>query len=114
LEQLNSLNISPEQQTKRLEGLKIYNESKEALEHLKCLNLRNKGRARPEGAGRPSVHIEVFDTLNNVKTVYPSISKAAQAIGMSESSIYMAFTKHQGVSTILIKKKRYQITKLSK
>jgi hypothetical protein len=71
------------------------------------------GRARPEGAGRPSIPIEVFDTLNNVKTVYPSIKEAARTIGVSETTIRRAFSGHQGESSILVKKKRYKITKLS-
>lgn len=40
-----------------------------------------KGRSRPEKAGKLSVSLEVFDSLNNETTVYPSVSEAARAIG---------------------------------
>jgi group I intron endonuclease len=101
LEHWKNLHANPEEQARR-------------SEHIKRINLSNKGRPRPEGAGTPSVSIEVLDTLTDQITVYTSISEAARAIGVGKSSIGMAFKyqEEKGVSTIWIKKKRYQITKL--
>lgn len=99
---------TPERLAELLERLK----SLEHQEHLKRLNLSQKGRARPKGAGSLSVPIEVLDTDNNETTVYPSISEAARAIGVTNASIFMAF-KRQGESIIWVKKRRYKITKLS-
>ena len=59
-----------------------------------------------------SHQVSVFDSLKNETIIYPSISEAARAIGVTESSIRIAL-KRKGDSTVWIKKKRYQITKLS-
>ena len=126
LERLKNLHANLEYQARRLEHLKNLHLSKEHQEHLKRLNLSQKGRPRPEGAGLPSVALEVFDTKNNEAIVYEalatrspsygrprsSISEAARAIGVTETAIRNAF-KRKGESTIYIKKKRYQVTKLS-
>lgn len=69
------------------------------LEHLKNLHASQKGRARPEGAGRPSISLEVFDSQTNQTTIYPSIREAAREVGMGESSIRTAFTR-KGGSTV--------------
>jgi len=61
--------------------------------------LSQKGRARPKGAGNPSVPVEVLDTVHNTTTVFPSICEAARAIGMAPCSISKAF-KLKGASTI--------------
>lgn len=100
LEHWKNLQANPEEQARR-------------SEHIKRINLSNKGRARPDGAGTPSVSIEVLDTLTDKITVYTSISEAARAIGVGKSSIGMAFKRQEekGVNTIWIKNKRYQITK---
>ena len=66
---------------------------------LNRLRLSFKGRARPEGSGKPSVPIEVLDHETGIQTIYPSISEAAQAIGVTPASIFMAF-KRQGESII--------------
>lgn len=114
IRQMKSRIRTEEQKAKHLEQLKRLHSSAEHKEHLKRLNLSQKGTPRPEGAGVPSVAIEVFDTNNNETTVYVSISEAARAIGVAQASISGAFKrKKPGVSTILIKKKRYKITKLS-
>lgn len=128
LEHLKRLHSNAEQEVKRLEQLNIYNSSpehrdhlkklhssKEHQEQLKRLNLSMKGRPRPEGAGVPSVSVEVIDTLNGEITVYKSISEAGRSIGVTETAIRNAFKRQEekGASTILIKKKRYQLTKLS-
>ncbi len=101
LEHWKNLLANPEEQARR-------------LEHIKRIHLSNKGRARPEGAGTPSVSIEVLDTLTDQITVYTSISEAARAIGVGKSSIGIAFKRQEekGVSTVWIKNKRYQITKI--
>lgn len=104
-------NWTLERKAKRLEYLNLHNSSKEQQEHLKRLHKSNKGRVRPEGAGVPSVPIEVLDTKNNETTIYISICEAARAIGVSQAAISKAFKK-QGEPTILIKK-QYKITKLS-
>jgi len=110
LEQLKIFNSSSEQ----IKHLKKLHSSKEHIEHLKRLNLSQRGRARPEGAGVPSVMLEVFDTETNVTTVYPSINEATRAIGVAPGNIHHAFKRQEekGVNTIFIKKKRYRITKL--
>lgn len=112
---------TPERKAKRLEYLNLHNSSKEQQDQLKRLQASFKGRARPEGSGVPSITIEVLDRETGIKTIYPSISEAAQAIGVTRASISMAFKRLQGAvvtteggaSAILIKK-RYMITKLSK
>jgi len=38
-----------------------------------------KGRKRAEGAGSPSVQIEVLDMETGMKTTYPSMSETALA-----------------------------------
>ena len=71
------------------------NSSPEHKEHLKrnakSLAKSLKGCPRVEGSGRPSIPIEVLDTLNGEITVYPSISETARAIWVSQSSISKAF-----------------------
>ena len=50
-----------------------------------------RGRAKPEGSGRPSVSIEVLDTLTNETIVYPSIIEAARAIGCVKGTMLTFF-----------------------
>lgn len=52
------------------------------------------GRPRPEGSGRSSVSIEVLDLKTGTKTVYPSMSDAARALGTTKASISMYFSKN--------------------
>lgn len=59
-----------------------------------------------------SIKVEVFDTLNNETSVYPSTQEAAKAIGVGPSSISMAFKRKGESTTVLMRNKRYQITKL--
>lgn len=117
LEHLNRLNANPEYQAKRSKHLKRLHSSAEHKEHLNRLHanlaISLKGRSKPKGSGRPNVSIEVLDSLNNEIKVYPSIKEAAGAIGVNSSSISQAFKRlPDGESTILIKNKRYQLTKL--
>lgn len=51
-----------------------------------------KGRKRAEGAGSPSVPVEVFDQEIGMKTIYPSISGVGKALGVPSGSIRMYFT----------------------
>lgn len=74
--------LTPEQKVKRLEKLNIYNSSPEHQEQLKRLHISIKGRARPSGAGKPSVPIEVFDLETGIKTIYSSIKEVAQFFGV--------------------------------
>jgi group I intron endonuclease len=98
-EHLKNLHANPEFIAKRLEHLKRLHSSANHKEHIKRLAISNLGRAKPEGSGRPSVSIKVLDTLTNQTTVYPSISEAAGAIGVTHSSISNAF-KRKGDSAI--------------
>lgn len=79
------------------------------------ISAAKKGSARPKGAGRPSIPIEVLDTFTNETTVYLSISEAARAINVPYNTIAIAFQRLPAgaESTIWVQKKRYQITKLS-
>ena len=90
-----------EQKIKNIKRLNLLNASEKHLEHLKNLTAKQ------------SHSVLVLDTLTNEKTIYPSISSAAKGIGVSQSGICLGF-KSKGESSILVKKKRYQITKLPK
>jgi group I intron endonuclease len=135
LERLKVCNANPEYKAKRLAQLKIYNSSKEHKEHLKRLNsskehkeqlkrlnsskehkehlkrlaIKNKGRPKTEGSGRPSIPIEVFDSITNEATVYPSIIEAARAIGCVKGTIQSALKvlKEKGVTRLI--KKKYSV-----
>lgn len=95
LEHLNRLHSDPEFKAKRLEHLKVLNSSKQQLEHLKRLHsnlaIILKGCAKPEGSGRPSVSIEVLDSLTNETTVYSSMGEAARAIEVNQTTISKRF-----------------------
>ena len=96
-ETIKILNTNPEQKAKNLERLNIYNASKEHKEHLRRLQASNSNR------------VEVFDTLTNQITVYPSISEAAQAIGCHKTTIgkTLQHLKETGVSRPI--KKRFTV-----
>ena len=53
------------------------------------------GKPRPVGAGSPSQVLEVFDVNNNTTTQYDSISAAARALEINESSINTYFSRNQ-------------------
>lgn len=53
-----------------------------------------KGRKRAEGAGSPSVPLEVFDQETGMKTMYPSMSAVAKALGVPSGSIIMYFSSN--------------------
>ena len=53
----------------------------------------NKPRA--EGAGKPSLPIEVTDSKNNITTYYDSISEAARALNIHKSVIDNYFSRNQ-------------------
>ena len=76
--------------------------------------MAKKGNVKPEGSGRPSVNIEVVDTITQEKIVFPSISEAARVIGYTKEGISLAFKrqKEKGVDFIFVKKKRYKIKKI--
>ena len=96
----NTRNWTEEQKAKWLEDLKRLHASEAHKEHMKKL------------AEMRSIKVEIIDTLNNETSVYPSIQEAAKAIGVGLSSIHMAFKRKGESSTVLMKNKRYQITKL--
>jgi hypothetical protein len=68
---------------------KIHNE-----ETLKKWSEDRKGCPRPEGSGRPSQKIEVFDLTTDIKTTYDSISDAARALGEKISGISMYLNRN--------------------
>lgn len=116
----------PELKVKRLEGLKKYHASPEHKEQLKRLNSSFEQKERLKRLHSSLEHkehlkrlnldkshpVSVFDSLTNETKSYPSIREAARAIDVSESNIRSAF-KRKNAPSILIKKKRYEITKLS-
>ena len=129
---LTHLNSSPYEQEKKSEALKIYNSSPAAKEHLKGLHedLEIQAKvtehlkrlhANPEHKEHlkrlnsiKSQQVSVLDSLTNERTVYPSIRGAAVGIGINPGSLLKAFNRKKGESSVLIKNKRYLITKLSK
>lgn len=69
-----------------------------------------KGRSRAEGAGSPSVSIEVLDQETGMKTTYPSMSAVAKALGVPSGSIRMYFSRN----TMKPYKERYFLQKVPK
>jgi hypothetical protein len=69
-----------------------------------------KGRERAEGAGSASVVIEVFDQETGMKTIYPSMSVVAKALGVPSGSIRMYFSRN----TLKSYKNRYFMQKVVK
>lgn len=67
------------------------------------------GRQIPDGAGSPSVQIEVSDQETGTKTVYPSMNEAARALGVPPGSIRMYFYRN----TLNPYKGRYLLQKLT-
>lgn len=72
----------------------------EHLEKLSASKVGNKngvggkGRKRADGAGSPSVQIEVLELETGIKTIYPSISEAGQALGVPSGSIRMHLSRN--------------------
>ena len=101
-EQLKKINVDADIQAKRLAKLKIYNSSSKNLEHLRRVH-----ESLSHG-------VEVLDLETNEKTVYPSIREAARSIDYDSGQISRALNrqKEKGVDFILVKKKRYKITKI--
>lgn len=50
-------------------------------------------RIRSEQSGIPKVKIEVFDQETGIKTIYPSISEGARALGLDTGSISRYFSR---------------------
>lgn len=67
------------------------------------------GHKRAEGAGSPSVPVEVLDQETGIKTIYPSMSGVGKALGVPSGSIRMYFSR--GHSQLF--KGRYLLQKLS-
>lgn len=53
------------------------------------------GKARPEGAGSPSLKLEVLDLLTNERIEYESINAAALALGINRSAISLYFINNK-------------------
>lgn len=72
----------------------------EHIEKLSAAKLGNKngtggkGRERAEGAGNPSVQIEVFNLETGIKTIYPSMSEAGKALDLPSGSIRMYLSRN--------------------
>jgi group I intron endonuclease len=86
LKALKKLHADPVWKAKRLEALKKLHADPEwknkASQQLKVYNASLKGRARPEGAGKPAIQIEVNGMETQTKSLYPSISETAKALGI--------------------------------
>lgn len=87
----NKLRLYPEWEAKRSEALKKAQGDPEWVaatsKRIKIYNASLKGRARPEGAGKPTIQIEVCDLITNQKITYPSRVETALALGISPRSV---------------------------
>ena len=87
--------LSEETKQKISEARKGINHSEETKQKIRESNKGILlGRTRPEGSGRSNVLIEVLDLKTETKTVYPSMSDAARALGTTKASISMYFSKN--------------------
>lgn len=66
------------------------------------------GKAKAEGAGRPSQRLSVLDLTTNEKTIYDSMSAAAEALEIKTSRITIYLKKGQKA----FYKKRYIFQKI--
>jgi group I intron endonuclease len=66
------------------------------------------GVPKPEGAGKSSVKLQVFDKETNETTIYSSISEAARVLNIEPRRIFMYFSRNQ----IKPYKNRYVFTKI--
>jgi hypothetical protein len=69
-------------------------ETKKRISESLLGNKYSLGRQRPDGAGSPSVQIEVLYQETGTKTVYPSMSEAARALGVPSGSVRMYFSRN--------------------
>jgi group I intron endonuclease len=99
--------------SKHLDHLSRLNSSQKQKEHLKKLGLSKKGQPRPEGSGRASVCVEVFDTLTMENSIFSSITEVANTIDFPKNAISQALKRQEekGLDFIFVKKKRYKIRK---
>lgn len=65
-------------------------------------------RIRSDRSGNPKVKIEIFDQDTGIKTIYPSISEGARALGLDTGSISRYFSR----GTIKPFKGRYYLKKI--
>ena len=89
-------------------GRKHSEETKKMISDALLGNKNSLGRKRPDGAGKPSVQIEVLDLESGIQTVYPSISEAAKALDVRYSTISNYILRN----TQKPYKGRYQISKV--
>lgn len=103
-----------------------YKHSEESIKRLSNSMKGNKnaknglGRKRAEGAGSPSIKIEVLDPKDRydpmdptdletiIKTIYPSMNETGKALGVPSGSIRMYFSRN----TLKPYKDRYILKKL--
>jgi NUMOD1 domain len=99
--------LKPEYNILKKAGSKLGSKHSEAtIKKISDSLLNNK---RSVGGKRSMIPVEVFDNETGIKTVYPSISHAAKALGVLSSTIRSYFSRN-------IKspfKGRYTLTKLN-
>jgi len=66
-----------------------------SAESRKKISDAKLGQARPEGSGRASLRIEVFDNKKNSTNIYESIGEAARALNIDKSIISSYFKRNQ-------------------
>lgn len=88
--------LNPEYNILKIAGSPLgYNHSEESKRKISERMKGNKnaknglGRQRAEGAGSPSVQIEVLDLETGIKTVYFSMNETGRALGVPSGSIRM-------------------------
>lgn len=101
--------------SERVELLKTHNTNPESIARLKRIHADSEIQAkRLERIRAVRAHqVSVLDTLTNETSFYTSLREAAKAIELSKNSINQAFSRlPEGESSVFVKSKRYQITKL--
>ena len=97
---IRAYTLTSEQKAKLSEHLEKLNSSEDHIERLR------------QNRAKQVKKVEVVDILTTEKQVFPSISEAAGAIGVTPEAISNVFRRRKEVDFIVIKK-RYQIKKIS-
>lgn len=91
-----------------MKGNKHSEETKLKMSEAKKGNKASLGRNRPEGAGKPSVSIEVLDLSTGIQTVYASIREAERALDVPAGKFARYFYRN----TQSPYKGRYKLSKV--
>ena len=91
-----------------MKGNKHSEETKLKMSEAKKGNKASLGRNRPEGAGKPSVSIEVLDLFTDIKTVYASLGDAERALDVPAGKFARYFYRN----TQKPYKGRYKLSKV--